>query len=183
MWLIEVSQRSFCDYGCANINNLFLPGLDDVDNIDIGVWWFPRQDSKRTTQPQVIQLLVKMYIRKGKRNSINLGRPFPKEPERPQPVYKNIVIEALKVQAFLEDAPSRTQADAGHHFNVTRARISQLTSIVNNLPDDFIEKMRECEDRSMLKTFSGKRLLKIAGLENEHNRREAIKLLLSALQK
>jgi len=124
-----------------------------------------------------------MYIHKGRRNSINLGRPFPKELERPQPVYKNIIIEALKVQAFLEETTSRTQTDAGQHFNVTRARISQLTTIVNKLPAEFIEQMRECDDRRILKTFSGKRLLKIAGLENERNRRETIKLLSSALQK
>jgi len=124
-----------------------------------------------------------MYIRKGRRRSINLGQPFPKELERPQPVYKNIVIEALKVHAFLTEAPSRTQTDAGQHFNVTRARISQLTSIVNNLPSDFIESMRQCDDRRMLKTFSGKRLLKIAGLENDQNKRETIKLLSAAFQK
>ena len=96
-------------------------------------------------------------------------------------MFKNIVIEALRVQAYLEEAPSRTQTDAGHHFKVTRARISQLSKIVNNLPDDFIEKMRECEDRTMLKTFSGKRLLKIAGLENEQNRQKAIDQLVSVV--
>lgn len=85
---------------------------------------------------------------------------------------------------IIEETPSRTQTDAGQRFNVTRARISQLTKIVNNLPDDFMEKMRGCEDRCMLKTFSGKKLLEIAGLENEHNRQKAIDLLLStALQK
>jgi len=118
-----------------------------------------------------------MSVCKGRQHSIYLGRPASQKPQRPEPVFKNIVIEALKVQAYLEDTPTRTQADAGQHFNVTRARISQLTSIVNNLPADFIEKMRECTDRTMLKTFSGKRLLKIAGLENEQNRRETIKLL------
>ena len=124
-----------------------------------------------------------MLICKGRRNSVYLGRPVPQKPQRPEPVFKNTVIEALNVRAYLEEAPTRTQTDAGQHFNVTRARISQLTSIVNNLPADFIEKMTNCTDRALLKTFSGKRLLKIAGLENEQNRRETIKLLSSALQK
>jgi len=35
----------------------------------------------------------------------------------------------------------------------------------------------------MLKTFSGKRLLKIAGLENDQNKRETIRLLSTAFQK
>jgi len=124
-----------------------------------------------------------MSVCKGRQHSIYLGRPAPQKPQRPEPVFKNIVIEALKIQAYLEETPTRTQTDAGQHFNVTRARISQRTSIVNNLPAEFIEKMGECTDRSMLKTSSGKRLLKIAGLENEQNRQKAIELLSSALQK
>lgn len=111
-----------------------------------------------------------MYIRKGRRKSINLGRPFPKEPQRPQPVYKNIVIEALKVQTYLTEASSRTQTDAGQHFNVTKARISQLTKIVNNLPKNFIGKMKKSEKRNILKTFSGKRILKIVDFETKQDR-------------
>jgi len=119
-----------------------------------------------------------MSVCKGRQHSIYLGRPAPQKPQRPEPVFKNIVIEALKVQAYLEEAPTRTQTDAGQHFNVTRARISQLTSIVNNLPADFIEQMSKCTNQTLLKTFSGKRLLKISSIESEKERRNEIERLL-----
>ena len=166
-------------YQFPEIDSVYKSISKNQPSSDIRKNWLPKTDSRLTTQPQVIQLLVKMYILRGKRKSISLGVPFPAKPKPPEPVYKNIVIEALRVQAFLEEAPSQTQTDAGQHFNVTRARISQLTKIVNKLPDDFIEKMRECEDRSMLKTFSGKRLLKLAAIENEKERQNEIENLLS----
>ena len=90
---------------------------------------------------------------------------------------------AIKVNEYLAQNPQRTYTSAGNHFGVTRARISQLMTILEKLPDDFIEMMGQCDDQTLLKAFSGKRLLKIAGLENEQNRREAIELLSSALQK
>ncbi|MFH1328627.1 MAG: hypothetical protein ABIH76_07305 [Candidatus Bathyarchaeota archaeon] len=108
---------------------------------------------------------------------------MPKLPQKPRPVYKNIVAMAIKVSEYLETDTQRTYTSAGNHFGVTRARISQLMTIFEKLPDDFIEKMGECEDWNILKTFSGKRLLKISGLENERNKREAIKLFSVALQK
>jgi len=59
--------------------------------------------------------------------------------------------------------------------------ISQLMTIHDKLPDDFIEKMGECKDQNLIKRFSGKQLFKIAGLKNEHNRRETLKSLSAAL--
>lgn len=136
----------------------------------------------RLSKCKEIHIVVKMYRRRGKGTAISLYDPLPGIPQKPRPVYNNVVIEALKVHAFLKESPSRTQTDAGEHFNLTRARISQLTKIVNNLPRNFVEKMSGCADQSMLKTFSGKRLLKIAGLKNEQNRQKAIELLLSGLK-
>lgn len=141
--------------------------------------WLLRQDARRTTQLKEISLLVKMSICKGRQNSIYLGRPAPQKLQRPEPVFKNIVIEALKVQAYLQEVPTRTQIDAGQYFTVTRARISQLTRIVNNLPADFIEKMRECTDQNIIKRFSGKTLLRIAA-KNENERRNEIEYLLGS---
>ena len=137
----------------------------------------------RLSKCKEIHILVKMYRRRGKGTSISLYDPLPSLPQKPAPVYKNIVAMAVKVNEYLVQNPQRTYTSAGNHFGVTRARISQLMTILEKLPDDFIEMMGQCDDQTLLKAFSGKRLLKIAGLENEQNRREAIELLSSALQK
>jgi hypothetical protein len=90
---------------------------------------------------------------------------------------KNIAKEALKVKSYLTADLSRTQTTAADEFKVTRARISQLIKIVDTLPADFITELNETEDQSMIRRFSGKRLLKIASLQSEKNRLEAIRLL------
>lgn len=136
----------------------------------------------RLSKCKEIHILVKMYRRRGRGTSISLYDPLPSIPQKPRPVYKNIVAMAIKVSEYLETDTQRTYTAAGTHFGVTRARISQLMTILEKLPDDFIEKMGECEDQSLLKTFSGKRLLRIAGLKNEQNKKEAIRLLSAAFQ-
>lgn len=126
---------------------------------------------------------MKMYRRRGKGTSISLYDPLPSLPQKPAPVYKNIVAMAVKINEYLEQNPQRTYTSAGNHFGVTRARVSQLMTIHEKLPDDFIERMGNCNDQDLIKRFSGKTLLKIAGLENERTKREAIELLSAALQK
>ncbi|MBU0571754.1 MAG: hypothetical protein KJ995_05280 [Candidatus Omnitrophica bacterium] len=54
-------------------------------------------------------------------------------------------------------------------------------TIHEKLPDDFIERMGECDDQNLIKRFSGKNLLKIAGINNIPDRTEAIKQLSSTL--
>ena len=71
---------------------------------------------------------------------------------------------AIKVEEYLKENPQRTQTTAGNHFGVTRARVSQLMTILETLPDDLISTMKTTKDRSLLKRFSGRTLLKIASL-------------------
>lgn len=137
----------------------------------------------RLSKCKEIHILVKMYRRRGKGTSISLYDPLPSLPQKPAPVYKNIVAMAVKINEYLEQNPQRTYTSAGNHFGVTRARVSQLMTIHEKLPDDFIERMGNCNDQDLIKRFSGKTLLKIAGLENERTKREAIELLSAALQK
>jgi hypothetical protein len=73
---------------------------------------------------------------------------------------------AVRVQEYLVENPQRTQTAAGNHFGVTRARVSQLMTIIESLPDDFISIMKTTKDQSLLKQFSGKTLLKIARISN-----------------
>jgi len=115
-----------------------------------------------------------MFKRRGRAGMIRLGDPFPAKPVPPRPVYRNIIREALNVKDFLSETPQRTYIDAGQHFNLTRARISQLMKIVHELPAPFIEKMRSCDNRDALRAFSGKTLLKIADIKTEKERQRAI---------
>ncbi|MBU1863101.1 MAG: hypothetical protein KKH94_05525, partial [Candidatus Omnitrophica bacterium] len=63
-------------------------------------------------------------------------------------------------------------------FNVSRARISQLLKIIDNLPTDFITKLQQTEDPIMLRRFSGKRLLKLASFQTQKHMEQAINSLL-----
>ncbi|MEK6531594.1 MAG: hypothetical protein AABZ23_03765 [Deltaproteobacteria bacterium] len=99
---------------------------------------------------------------------------MPARPLPPKPIQKNIVAEALNVKAFLTEDPQRTYRHASQHFKVSKARISQLMKIANVLPDDFVEYMRHCQDDDIIRRFSGKTLLRIAGLESTMERQAVI---------
>ncbi len=113
---------------------------------------------------------MKMYRRRGRGTAISLYDPLPPLPQAPKPVYKNIVAMAVQVKEYLIENPQRTQTAAGNRFGITRARVSQLMTIVENLPDDFISTMKTTEDQSLIKRFSGKTLLKIARISNPPDR-------------
>ena len=111
-----------------------------------------------------------MYRRRGRGTAISLYDPLPPLPQAPRPVYKNIVAMAVQVREYMVENPQRTQTTAGNHFGVTRARVSQLMTIVENLPNDFISIMKTTEDQSLLKRFSGKTMLRIAKLSTQEQK-------------
>lgn len=144
--------------------------LGAVDSIN----WLPTLDTKLTQRAQVIQLLVAMYKYRGRQTQIILGEPLQARPLPPKPVPKNIVAEALKVKAFLNEDPQRTYLHASQRFKVTKARISQLMKIADVLPQEFVDYMGRCQDQALIKQFSGKTLLRIAGLESPIHRQQVI---------
>ncbi len=141
-------------------------------------FWLPMLDSRRSwakpSKCKEIRILVKMYRRRGRGTAISLYDPLPPLPQAPRPVYKNIVAMAVQVREYLIENPQRTQTAAGNRFGITRARVSQLMTIVENIPDDFISIMKTTEDQSLLKRFSGKTLLKISALRTIEDRRSLI---------
>ncbi len=114
-----------------------------------------------------------MYKYRGRQTRIVLGEPLSASPLPPKPVPKNIVAEALKVKAFLTEDPQRTYRHASQRFKVTKARISQLMKIADVLPRNFVAYMERCEDRNLIKRFSGRALLRIARFESAIQRYEA----------
>lgn len=132
--------------------------------------WLPKRDFKRTSQREAAQLLESMYKRHGRHTLISIGEQLPGIKPPATPVYRNIVKEALKIKVFLNDDLERSYASAAQQFKVSRARISQLMKIIENVPEDFITKMAESDDQNMLKRFSGKVLYRIGRLEQKERR-------------
>jgi len=91
---------------------------------------------------------------------------------------KNIAKIALNVKAYMEVNPGHSYSLVAENFNVSRARISQLLKIIDNLPTDFITKLQQTEDPIMLRRFSGKRLLKLASFQTSKHMESAIEALM-----
>jgi len=133
----------------------------------------------------VIQLVVKMDIRRSKRILLSLIDPLPPVRIRKPRIRQNTIKEALKIQAFINDGPSKlTWAQTRNRLNISESKLAHLLKIVNRLPADFIENMKSCDDQEKLRIFTGRRLLEISRLRTERERRNEIESLLStALQK
>ena len=54
--------------------------------------------------------------------------------------------------------------------------------IVDTLPRDFIAYMKHCKDETIIRRFSGKTLLRIAGLESAKQRQEVISDLIEEFE-
>jgi hypothetical protein len=78
---------------------------------------------------------------------------------------KNIALFALSVKAYLVANPGVPFTDAAQHFNVSQARISQLTGIADNIPDSLLKKLSNSYDSILPRKYSGKRLLKMSALQ------------------
>jgi hypothetical protein len=123
-----------------------------------------------------------MYKYRTRYVRIVLGEPLPKEPPIPKPVPKNIVADALEVRKFFEEDATRTFLHASQHFKVSKARISQFMKIVDVLPEDFVAYMEHCQDETIIRRFSVKTLLRIAGLESAKERQEVISELMEEFE-
>jgi hypothetical protein len=118
-------------------------------------------------------------MRRGRGTVISLYDPLPPIIHDRRSATKNIVTMAVKVKEYMLENPQKTQTDAGYHFGVSRARISQLIKIVNNLSPDFTKKLQETNDQILLRQFSGKALLRIASLMTNEQINDAINDLTS----
>ena len=138
---------------------------------------------RRLSKCKEIHILVKMYRLRGRGTSISLYDPLPSRPLPPPPVYKNIVAMAVQVREYLVENPQRTQTAAGNHFGVTRARVSQLITILEKIPADLISSLKTTEDQALIKRFSGKTLLRIAALSTTEQRKSYIETTSNQISK
>jgi hypothetical protein len=121
---------------------------------------------------------VKIYKRRNRRLELSIDQPFPAPTPQLAKMPKNIVKIALDVKAYTEVHPGHSYSLVAENFNVSRARVSQLLKIIDNLPAYFIRKLQETKDPIMLRRFSGKRLLKLASFETKEHMQSAIDSLM-----
>jgi len=121
---------------------------------------------------------VKVYKRRTERFELSIDQPFPTPTPQPVKMPKNIARIALDVKAYTTINPGHSYSLVAENFNVSRARISQLLKIIDNLPAYFIRKIEETEDPILLRRFSGKRLLHLASFETRKHMESAIEALM-----
>ena len=124
--------------------------------------WLPKRDTSQTPQVKYCQLLIKIHKRRSRKWEISLDQPFLDPDQKPIKNLKNIARFALDVKTHMMINPNASPSDAAIHFKVSRARISQLLKIANNLPTKLFKELVETDDPVLLKKYSGKQLLKIA---------------------
>jgi len=121
--------------------------------------WGLGLDTRRTSQPQEIQLHVTYYRRKGARLEVKIDLPFPQPPPKKQPA--NPIQQAIRVKDYLSRNLEQNFLSSSNKLNIHRKRISKLIHIIDRLPPDFIEKFKDCADPKILHYLTVKRLLKI----------------------
>ena len=140
--------------------------------------WLPSVVARRSPQPQVIQLVVRMEIRRSRKILLSFFEPLPSVRIRKPHIYKNTIAEALKIKEFINNGSGHiTWAKACKKLHVSESKLAHLLKIVNKLPSEFVEDMRSCNDEEKLKIFNGRRLLQISHLKTTEERRKEIKRL------
>lgn len=134
-----------------------------------------KQDTKRSSQPLTIQLLVRFHKRRRVGLRYSIDDPFPTERQPKAAV--NIIREALYVKAHLKINPNEYAIVTAEKLGIHRRRIPKLMTVIDRLPADFQQKLYECPDNRVHRIFNLKRLYKIASFETKDNMRKAIQTL------
>ena len=119
-------------------------------------------DSKYGSKQKCVYLRVTFYRRRRRGIEISLGEPFLQPLSKPVKKPKNIARFALDVKTHLVANPDISYAEAAQYFKVSRARISQMIKIANNVPPALLRELMNSYDSAAFKKYSGKYLLKIA---------------------
>lgn len=150
-----------------------------LNNVSLSFLKLPELDARRTSQLHIVHMVVKIYTRRSKKQLIRFGNPLPEKPQRAKRIYQNVIYEGLKLQAFINNGSTRiTWAQARKELKISESKLAHLLKIINQLPPDFVENMRSCDDPEVLKIFTGRRLLQISRLKTEKERRNEIERLL-----
>ena len=137
--------------------------------------WGLKSVTRRVSEPQSIQLLVKFFRRKKVGNRYQLDDPFPRE-RQPDPAV-NIIQQALYVKAHLKINPNEYAIVTAEKLGIHRKRIPKLMSILENLPAEFQQRLHNCQENRIHRIFSLRTLHNIAQLNSKEqmvNRLESL---------
>jgi hypothetical protein len=115
-----------------------------------------------------IQLVIAFHHRRRGKLEASLDLPLPEKPPKPAPV--NVACQAAMVKNFMTANPDETCLSAAAKLNINRRRIAKLIKIIDTLPQHFIEKISNCNNRSLLHRLNANHLFYIAGLSTEAER-------------
>ena len=91
----------------------------------------------------------------------SIGLPLPKIQPRSAPP-KNFILEAIRVKEFMAAHPDETCQSAAPRLNLHRKRIAKFLTIANNLPENIITKLADCNDPKILRQMTINRLLDLS---------------------
>ena len=132
----------------------------------------------RTSQPAEVQLVINITRKRGSSQIIIFEKPSPRDPLLAPIDRNNIVALALQLHAYLAADPTRFHDEVALKFGTSRPQVSQYLKLVDQLPPDFINRMKTCKDQKTLRRFSGRTLIKISKLRSMDDRQQEIEHLL-----
>ena len=91
---------------------------------------------------------------------------------------KNAILEAMRYQQCLDAEPERTRAEVAVMFGVSRARVTQYLNLLK-LPRAVIDFLADCDDLSVLRYFTERRLRVLVSMGPAGN---AVRLFRGMLQ-
>ncbi len=119
--------------------------------------WGPKRDASRITQVHTVQLLIAFHRRRTTRLEVSIDDPFPEKPRPKPPV--NVIQQALAVREFMLANPNETCLSTALKLNIHRKRISKFLTIANNLPENLITELVDCNDPKTLRQMTLSHLL------------------------
>ena len=129
-----------------------------VQRTRLFVKWGLLMDTSRVCKPFRVKLLTTFHRRRYGVLQASIGLPLPEIVPRSAPP-KNFVLEAIRVKKFMAAHPEETCLSAASKLNLHRKRISKFLMIANNLPQNIITELANCNDPKKLRKMTLNRLL------------------------
>jgi hypothetical protein len=105
----------------------------------------------------------------------SIDLPWPSRPKKKPPV--NSIEQAMMVKDFMDANPEHTCLSAAEPLNMHRKRIAKLLKILDTLPPDLIDQIKDCRDPRILHRLSVHRLSQISSLDCPNRITQAVKSL------
>ena len=88
-----------------------------------------------------------------------------KRPEKPQKIYECPLLEAKRYQKILDDPFINSLADVARELGITRARVSQVMSLLKLAPE-IQKELLNLQDQKAIRYFSERRLRPLLAIKD-----------------